>query len=185
MLRYRSLIHVGIVELDGWLPRQPSNKYHHHGGAVRCYSSMAVANQSLVPPGASSKGVGRGRCARVLFNYADRLRKKLINKLNNLFYFFTPYPTYNAPKMMASRFPHASRSLHIPSMLPSIENAYFWLVVVFWSADWRPINATMYCIFIIFASLHSTTQTTGRCPPTGSPTIAPPLQHPTCCCRRL
>ena len=58
MLRYRSFIHVGIVELDGRLPRQPSNKHHHHGGAVCCYSSMAVANQSPIPPGASLNGVG-------------------------------------------------------------------------------------------------------------------------------
>ncbi len=33
---------------------------------------MARVNQSLVLPGASSKGVGWGRCARVLFNLADR-----------------------------------------------------------------------------------------------------------------
>ncbi len=45
--------------------------------------------------------------------------------------------------------PHTSRSLHIPAMLPSILATCFWLVVVFWSADWQPINATMYCIFIM------------------------------------
>ena len=33
MLRYHSLIHIGIVELDGPLPCQPSNKHHHHGVA--------------------------------------------------------------------------------------------------------------------------------------------------------
>jgi hypothetical protein len=32
-LGYRSLIDVGIVELDGQLPCQPSNKHHHHGVA--------------------------------------------------------------------------------------------------------------------------------------------------------
>jgi hypothetical protein len=85
MLCYCSLIHVGIVELDGRLPCPPSNKHHIHGGAVHCYSELAVANQSPVPPGAFSKGVGQGRCARVLFNLADQLRKKLITKLNNLF----------------------------------------------------------------------------------------------------
>ena len=81
MLHYRSLIHVGIEELDGRLPCQPFNKHHHHGGAVCCYSGMAVANQSPVPPGASLKGVGRGQCLRVLFNLADRPRK-IITKLN-------------------------------------------------------------------------------------------------------
>ena len=52
---------------------------------------MAMANQPIPPP--------VGHCLRVLFNSADRLRKKIITKLNNLFYFFTPYPTYNAPKI--------------------------------------------------------------------------------------
>ena len=85
MLHYRSLIHVGIEELDGRLPCQPFNKHHHHGGAVCCYSGMAVANQSPVPPGASLKGVGRGRCARVLFNLADRPKKKIITKLKDIF----------------------------------------------------------------------------------------------------
>ncbi len=139
---------------------------------------MAMANQPALPPGASLEGVGRGRCARVLFNLADRPRKKLITKPNNLFYVFTPYPTYNAPKMMASRFPHESRLSNIPYMLPSIAATCFWLVVVFWFADWRPIIATMYCIFIIFASLHSTSQTTGQCFPTRSTPCAPPLQIP-------
>ena len=75
-VQYRSLIHIGIVELDGRLPRQPSNKHHHHGGAVCCCSGMAVANQSPVPPGFPSKGVGWGRCVRVLFNLADQPREK-------------------------------------------------------------------------------------------------------------
>ena len=110
---------------------------------------MAIGNQPALPPGASSEGVGRGRCARVLFNLADRPRKKLITKLN-IFFVFTPYPTYNAPKMMASHFPHSSCSSNIPSMLPSVTIPCFWLVVVFWFADWRPINATMYCIFYNF-----------------------------------
>jgi hypothetical protein len=63
-------------------------------------------------------------------------------------------------------------------MLPSVVAACFWLVVVFWFSDWRPINATMYCIFIIFVSLHSTSQTAGQCFPTHSTPHAPPLQIP-------
>jgi hypothetical protein len=35
-------------------------------------------------------------------------------------------------------------------MLPSTTATCFWLVVEFWSADWRPINPTVYFIFIIF-----------------------------------
>jgi hypothetical protein len=85
MLHYRSLIHVGIVPIDGRPPCRPSNKHHHHGGTVCRDSGMAMANQPALPPGASLEGVGVGRCARVSFNSADRPRKKLITKLNNLF----------------------------------------------------------------------------------------------------
>jgi hypothetical protein len=63
------------------------------------------------------KGVGRGRCARVLFNSDDRPRKKLITKLNDLFYVFTFNSTSNAPKTMELRFPCASRLTNLPSFL--------------------------------------------------------------------
>ena len=79
---------------------------------------------------------------------------------------------------MALRFPHTSRSSHIPSMLPSVAAAWFWLVVVFWSANWRPINATKYFIFIIFALLHSTSQTMGQRFPMRFAPCVPPLQIP-------
>jgi len=75
---------------------------------------MAVVNQPARPLGASSEGVGRGRCARVLFNSAELPRKKLITKLNNLFYVFTSYLTSNAPKTMELRLPLIATSLHTP-----------------------------------------------------------------------
>jgi hypothetical protein len=56
---------------------------------------------------------------------------RLFNKFNNLFYFFTSYLAYNAPKMMVSRFPCMSCSWHLPSIVPSIAAACFWLVVVY------------------------------------------------------
>ncbi len=68
MLRYHSLIHVGIVPIDGRPPCRPSNNHHHHGGAVRRDSGMAMTNQPTLPLGASSEGVGQGQCERVLFN---------------------------------------------------------------------------------------------------------------------
>ena len=111
---------------------------------------MAVANQPALPPGASSEGVGRGRCARVLFNSADRPRKKLITKLNNLFYVFTSYSTSNAPKTVELRFPRASCSSHLPSILPSVAAASFWLVVAFNIIDRRPFKAVVYFILYIF-----------------------------------
>ena len=81
----------------------------------------------------------------------------------------------NDPKTMELRFPRASRSSHLPSILPSVAAASFWLVVAFKIIDRRPFKAAVYFIFYIFSSINSPPQTIGRCPPTRSPPIAPPL----------
>jgi hypothetical protein len=44
-------------------------------------SGMAIATQLTPPPGAYSVGADRGRCCRVLYNYTDRSKKKLIKKI--------------------------------------------------------------------------------------------------------
>ncbi len=89
---YNCFIHVGIVDLDGQLPCRPSNKPHHNGGAIHCYSCMVVANQWAQPPGASSEGVGQGRSSRVLFSLRMRLRKKNIS-LHKQIYFIILHPS--------------------------------------------------------------------------------------------
>jgi hypothetical protein len=111
---------------------------------------MAVANQPALPPGASLEGVGQGQCARVLFNSADRPRKKLITILNDLFYVSTFNSTSNAPKTMELRFPCASCLSNLPSIQPSIAAASFWLVVAFKIVDELPFKAAVYFIFYIF-----------------------------------
>ncbi len=78
---------------------------------------MAVANQPALPPGASLEGVGQEQCARILFNLADWLRKKIITKLNDSFYVFTFNSTSNAPKTMELHFPCTSRLSNLPSTL--------------------------------------------------------------------
>ena len=103
-----------------------------------------------------------------LFNSADWPRKKLITKLNTLFYVFTSYSTSKAPKTMELRIPRTSRLSHLPSVLHSFAAASFWLVVVFKIIHWRPFKAVVYFIFYIFLSLNSPPQTMGRCPPTRS-----------------
>jgi hypothetical protein len=40
-------------------------------------SSMAIATQLTPTPGACAEGADQGGCCRVLYNYADRLRKKM------------------------------------------------------------------------------------------------------------
>ena len=114
---------------------------------------MAVGNQPSLPQGASSKGVGRGRCARVLFNSADRPRKKLIIKLNDLCYVFTSYSTSNNPKTMELCFPRASRLSHLPSILLSVPATSFWLVVAFTIIDRWSLKAVVF--FYLFRFHHS------------------------------
>ncbi len=105
---------------------------------------MVVANQPALPPGASSEGVGQGQCVRVLFNLNDRPRKKLITKLNNLFYVFPFNSLSNAPKTMKLRFPYTSRSSNLPSILPSVATTSFWLVVALKIIDRWPFKAVVY-----------------------------------------
>ncbi len=73
---------------------------------------------------------------------------------------------------MELRFPRASRSSHLPSILPFVAAASFWLVVVFKIIDQRPFKAVVYFIFYIFLLLNLPPQTMGRCPPTRSPPSA-------------
>jgi hypothetical protein len=130
---------------------------------------MAVANQPALPPGASLEGVGRGQCARVLFNSADRPRKKIITTLNDLFYVFTSYSMPNAPKTMELRFPCTSCLSHLPSILTSIAATSFWLVDGLIIIDRRPFKAAVYFIFYIILSLKLLPQTMGGVPPHAPP----------------
>ena len=110
---------------------------------------MAVANQPALPPGASPEGVGVGRCARVLFNSADRPRKTIVTKLNDLLHVFTSYSTSNAPKTTELCFPCASRSSQLPSILLFVAVASFCLVVALIIIDRRPFKAAVYFILYI------------------------------------
>jgi hypothetical protein len=51
---------------------------------------------------------------------------------------------------MDLRFPHTSRSSHLPSILPFVAAASFWLVVVFTIIDRWPFKAAVYLYFIFF-----------------------------------
>jgi hypothetical protein len=51
--------------------------------------------------------------------------KKIFTKFIEFILVFTSYLTSNAPKTMELRFPRASHSFHLPSMLPSIATASF------------------------------------------------------------
>ncbi len=79
--------------------------------------------------------------------------------------------------MMVSQFPHTSRLLQLPSILPSIVDACFWLVVVCIFIGRRPSKAMVYFMFIYFLLPNSLPETMGRRPPTCFNPRAPPLQH--------
>ncbi len=94
--------------------------------------------------------VGRGCWRRILLNYVYPPRKKLISKLIDLILVFTTYSTYNAPKMMVSHFPHASCLLHLPSILPSVTAACFWLVFVCVFSGRRLLRPWCISCFLFF-----------------------------------
>ncbi len=59
---------------------------------------MDVANQPTPPPAASLEGVGQGWSLRVLYNYADWPRKKIISKPNNFILIFMSSQLLLVPK---------------------------------------------------------------------------------------
>ena len=80
---------------------------------------------------------------------------------------------------------HASPRSHRLFNNSSVFTSYFWLVVVCWFANWWPIKATMYLIFIIFCiAPFDAPQTMGHRPPTRSAPAAPPNIHPIYCSRQ-
>jgi hypothetical protein len=99
-----------------------------------------------------------------LYNYADLLRKKLIKKINDFILVFYKLSKSNAPKVMESTPLHASPWSHCLLSDSFVFNSYFWLVVVCWFADWQPIKATMYFIFIIFCATPFDTPDDGTLP---------------------
>ena len=70
--------------------------------------------------------------------------KKILTKLNTFIIVFQSYLTSNAPNTIELRFPRASHSSHLPSILPSVAATSFWLVVAFKIIDRRPFEAVVY-----------------------------------------
>jgi hypothetical protein len=101
-------------------------------------------------PGNSAGGVGRGQIRKVSGSLFKWMRKNIFTKLNEFILVFTSYLMSNAPKTMELRFPHASCSSHLPSILLSVAAASFWLVVAFKIIDQRPFEVVVYFIFFLF-----------------------------------
>jgi hypothetical protein len=111
---------------------------------------MAFVNQLTPPLGAYVEGAVRGWCCRVLYNYANQPKIKSIEILKDFILLFCKLSKSNAPKAMESTPLHASPQLHRLFNNSSIFSSHFWLVVVCWFTNWRPIKATMDFIFIMF-----------------------------------
>ena len=107
---------------------------------------MVMANQPTPPPGASTEwGWPRAVCEGFL---ADRSRKKLITKLNEFILVFYITRFGGTPKMMHATPPDAPLCSRYVSLLPSIDSASFWLVVVFVLVDWCSFKANVLLIFV-------------------------------------
>jgi hypothetical protein len=83
-------------------------------------SGMAIANQLTLPPGAYAIGADRGQCCRVLYNYADRRRKKLIEKFNDLILVLYELSKSNNPKTMHMLHHGCTTFSKIPPSFPLI-----------------------------------------------------------------
>jgi hypothetical protein len=94
-------------------------------------------------PVASGEGVDQGRRGWVLLNNTNRPRKKYL-LYSTILIFYTSYSTYNTPKMMVLRVHPASRSSHLPSILPSVAAACFLLI----DGCVRPWFISFYIFFV-------------------------------------
>ncbi len=110
---------------------------------------MALANQFIPPPGAYLEGVGWGHSERYLLKLIIGRRKKLICKLDIFILVFICLPTLLPSKQWYCASPRASQLAHILSILSSIADACFWLVIVWAIVDWRPSkgNGVFYIYF--------------------------------------
>jgi hypothetical protein len=75
-------------------------------------------------------------------------------------------------------FPHASRSSHLPFILPSIPDAYFWLVVVWKIVNRQPPQAKAPPKSLFFSSFHLVAPNDGTTPPNVIQPVTPSLQGP-------
>jgi hypothetical protein len=67
-------------------------------------SGMAIVNQLTPPQGTYAEGADQGPCCRVLYNFVNLPRHKIIIELINYILVFYPLPTQMPPK----RWNHAS-----------------------------------------------------------------------------
>ena len=78
---------------------------------------------------------------------------------------------------MISQFLHTSRLSHLPSILPTVADAYFWLVVVWKFIGMCLFKAMVYFFFFFSLLLNYACPNNGI---TRLPFVEPPLEYLTC-----
>ena len=153
-----------------------------HGGAGRRHSSMAVASLPALPPGASLEGVGQGRCERVLFNLADRPRKKLITNLNDLLYFLPLIQRPTPPKQWTCASPTPPARRTFPPYYPPSQPPVFGRLLRLKSSTGGHLRpwCIFYYIFYVdqFAAPNDGTVSPHALPAQRASTLTPPLPLP-------
>jgi len=107
---------------------------------------MAMANQPTPPWGASAERVGRGRCARVLYNFIIRLRKNNLRLLPAIYFIFSMLLITIAPTIMTLHPQHDHPQSNLLSCITYLMSVSFWLAVVFTIITWWPSKAKLYFI---------------------------------------
>ena len=90
-------------------------KQDHHGEAVRRIPWHGYVIFSRPLAATASRWTGRARCRRILLNYVNKLRKKLISTLIYFNSFFNLLPT-RSPQNRCNRAPLTSPSGCVSSM---------------------------------------------------------------------
>ncbi len=101
--------------------------------------------------------IGWGLCWRNLFNYVNRLRKKLISKLINLILVFYPRPNWSSPKRWYCASP--TTPLVKPLLLYLLRWACMFLVGCWCETCGGRIRPRCVLFLLFFLSLTSTAQT--------------------------
>ena len=109
--------------------RLSEKKEDHHGEAVRQVQRHGYFKFSRPPRAISSRWARRGPIRRILFNYLNRLRKKLISALIYFISFFSLLPT-RSPRNRCDRAPLTSPSGRASCMIPppSCLHIFGWLL---------------------------------------------------------
>ena len=162
MVCYRYLSYLFIYYFSH--KRLSEKKEDHHGEAVRRVQRHGYFKYSRPPQATSSRWADWRRLRRILFNYVNQLRKKLITALIYFISFFNLLPTWS-PRNRCDRAPLTSPSSRASCLIPppSYLHVFGWLLCK--NVVRRHPKTTIWFIFFVFLLPHSPPQMMCNCPP--------------------